>query len=65
MDTTAVFKMSGLWDEIFVVEVNQVPGEHEVELGPIPILKHYHSHREGEDLVFRGLPALNEAISQV
>ena len=64
MDTTA-FKMSGLWDEIFVVEVNQVPGEHEVELGPIPILKHYHSHREGEDLVFRGLPALNEAISQV
>ena len=57
--------MSGLWDEIFVVEVYQVPGEHEVELGPIPILKHYHSHREGEDLVFRGLPALNEAISQV
>ena len=64
MDTTA-FKMSGLWDKIFVVEVYQVPGEHEVELGPIPILEHDHSHREGEDLVFRGLPALNEAISQV
>lgn len=57
--------MSGLWDEIFVVEVNQVPGKHEVELRPIPVLEHDHSHRESEDLVFRGLPAFNEAISQV
>jgi hypothetical protein len=57
--------MSGVWDEIFVVEVNQVPGEHKVELRPISVLKNDNSHREGKDLVFRGLCAFNEAISQV
>jgi hypothetical protein len=57
--------MSGVWDEIFVVEVNQVPGENKVELRPIPVLKHYHSHREGKNLVLWGLCAFNEAISQV
>ena len=55
----------GLRDELLVVEVDQVPGEHEVELRPIPVLEHDHSHGEGEDLVFRGLSAFNEAISQV
>jgi hypothetical protein len=64
MDTTA-FMMRGIWDEIFIVEINQVPGEHKVELRPITVLKNYHSHREGKDLVLRGLCAFNEAISQV
>ena len=64
MDTTG-FKISGVWDEIFVVEVNQVAGEDEVELRPIPVFKHDHSHRKGKDLTFGGLEAFNEAISQI